>query len=239
MCSLLCLYIRTRIWQKDGRSCFRGRMCRKILSFQNQSQRLTLSFRICSLPQLPHHVPEAQLEMTGKGIMTPLKPLARLYTPLYLTVRQDGLPSSYPSGTQFDPGNAPPQAGQFPLRQVPAGVDGQGQPRGFSMCILPFQLWTYTNGKTTCLLIKTIPKGWEVYLRPSLLLMTPIGRTFRPLWTHSSPQRSRGRYWTELIRGRRDSMSHNLTIQSGLQRQRPHLELTQAGIPMTPEIGQG
>lgn len=33
-------------------------------------------------------------------------------------------------GTQLNPGSPLPQAGQYLLRPMPAGLDGQGQPRG-------------------------------------------------------------------------------------------------------------
>ena len=46
-------------------------------------------------------------------------------------------------GTQFGPRNAPPQAGQFLLTQVPVGLNDKGQPQRIFECAYPFFNFTF------------------------------------------------------------------------------------------------
>lgn len=87
-------------------------------------------------------------------------------------VRGDGPPPCTHWRTQFSPGITLPQAGQYPLWQVPAGLDGQGQPHGFvyvhSPCLPDLHNWknnmpSYCDG----------PKGMET-------LSTSIFATHHP-----------------------------------------------------------
>ena len=133
-----------------------------------------MSFPVCCPLQHLHQYAGGVVGDDLKGTMNPLKPLAQACTPL--PNRQTGTvsPPHSRQGAQFSPGNAPAQAGQFSLSQVPAGLDDQGQPRGFCVRVVPSQVQTYTTGKTTCLPTKRISKDGKS--------ITPIFATPDPNW---------------------------------------------------------
>lgn len=58
----------------------------------------------------------------------------------FLARESEGMVSSHHicQNSQFGPGVTLPQAGQFPLRQVPVDLDGQGQPMGSVYVHSPF-----------------------------------------------------------------------------------------------------
>lgn len=56
-------------------------------------------------------------------------------------------PPQTDEGAQVHPGGPLSQAGQYLLRQKPAGLDGQGQRRGFVYVHSSFYLEIYTTGK--------------------------------------------------------------------------------------------
>ena len=64
--------------------------------------------------------------------------------------RQEGSvsPPQTDQGAQVHPRGPLPQAGQYLLRQKPAGLDGQGRPRGFVYVHSSCYLGIYTTGKS-------------------------------------------------------------------------------------------
>lgn len=160
-----------KIHKRDVELWFRRKTLRKSLSCLSQSP---VIYYICLLQPLPDprcvrwEFPWAVLRLPptvlrGHGSSPPP----------FLPDSQRGHPPPRTHwGTQFSPGITLPQAGQYPLWQAPAGLDGQGQPWGFvsmhSPCLPDLHNWknnmpSYCDG----------PKGRET-------LSTSIFATHRP-----------------------------------------------------------
>ena len=74
-------------------------------------------------------------------------------------------------GTQFDPGGTLPQAGQYPWRQVPTGLNDQGQPRGSVYAPSSFSISDLYNWKKAYLKhsFPYVPECPTPFLRQGLL----------------------------------------------------------------------
>ena len=127
MCSILCLYIKIRTWKKDVRSWFSGKIHRKKPVLPESKSDDDLVFPHLLSPTAPPPYAGGAVGDDQEGYNA-LPGAAGWALHPSLPTSQTGmisLPHPFRSA-QFSPGNAPPKTEQFPLRQVPAGLDDQG-----------------------------------------------------------------------------------------------------------------